>query len=357
MDQVRHDDGVFEIHGVEAFQHRNEETFAPLELLEDVSAVSLTNAIRDMIRHYEWDDHSMREVRLTDVPAEYFDRDFSPRLSTTLVLDDDGLVVVQRVDLGVDEDDDVAWLERVLQPLGRRLRTDVTVVHDPEEWPGSVFISVAPTNRGRTVGELLEFARPFATLAEAARGKGLSPSTAADVLRGAYPNALIGQPESQWLDVKRTPPRIDSDVDRVEFAKDVAAFANSRDGGLIVYGLRATKSRSGEVVDRIAPFPSGMMSPRQLTAIVRRRLHPYPLGIRIEVVALTQELAIGLVLVPPQLDARKPFLVSGAVMRGKVREMYVGLPMRAGEDTLWDDIAGVHALMAAGRAALNRHPD
>jgi hypothetical protein len=357
MDQVRHDDGVFEIDGIEAFQHRNDETFAPLELLADVSAASLSNAIRDMIRHYEVDDYSMREVRLTAVPAEYFDRDLSPRMSTTLELDDDGLVVVQRVDLGVDEDDDVAWLDRILQPLGRRLGTNVNVVHDPEEWPGSVFISVAPSNRGRTVGDLLEFARPFATLAEAARGKGLSPSTAADVLRGAYPTALIGQPESQWLDVKRTAPRVESDVERVEFAKDVAAFANTREGGLIVYGLRAAKTPSGEVIDRVTPFPPSMMSPKQLTAIVRRRVHPYPLGMRVELVPLAEESAVGLVLVPPQLDARKPFLVSGTVMRGKVREMYVGLPMRAGEDTLWDDIAGVHALMVAGRAALNRHPD
>jgi hypothetical protein len=358
MNRVRHSDGRFEVLGLGSFQHRNEETFAPLELIQDVSAVSLRDAIWDMVRYYDWDDASIREVRLTDVPLEYFDRDFSPRLPTTIKLqDDEGLVVVQRVELGIEEDDDLQWLNRILEPLAKRLGTSAMAYQVPDEWPGFAVIEVTPPNRGRTVGELIRFAEPFGTLAEAARGKGLTPATAASVLRGAHPQVLLGQSESQWLEAKRTPPRIDTEAHRVEFAKDVAAFANTRSGGLLVYGLRAATTSSGDVINRVTPFRRGMMVPTRLTAIVRRRVHPYPLGLEAEVIRLEDGRCIGIVLIPPQPEARKPFLVSGAVIAGRVRGTYVGVPIRAGEDTIWDDVAGIHALMVAGRVALNRLPD
>jgi hypothetical protein len=98
------------------------------------------------------------------------------------------------------------------------------------------------------------------------------------------------------------------------------------------------------------------MTPRQLLMIVRDRVHPYPLGLRIETVEINPGQWLGLVEIPPQPETRKPFLLRGASIEGRVYNTYVSIPTRAGEDLLWDDAAGIHSLLLAGRVALTR-PD
>ena len=51
--------------------------------------------------------------------------------------------------------------------------------------------------------------------------------TATQLLRGGHPQALLGQPEAAWLDAKRAPYTLNEVQDKLEFAKDIAAFANS----------------------------------------------------------------------------------------------------------------------------------
>jgi hypothetical protein len=90
-----------------------------------------------------------------------------------------------------------------------------------------------------------------------------------------------------------------------------------------------------------------------MTAVIRGRVYPPPLGVAVEAVVGADGMATALVHVPPQPDERKPFVVRGSFLDGKVREQYVGLPVRVGEDTVWDDLAGIHSLLVAGRAALS----
>jgi hypothetical protein len=56
-------------------------------------------------------------------------------------------------------------------------------------------------------------------------------------LRRHDPSALLGERESVWLDVKSGVYPLDTARGAEELAKDVAAFANTRDGGLLLVGF------------------------------------------------------------------------------------------------------------------------
>jgi predicted HTH transcriptional regulator len=74
---------------------------------------------------------------------------------------------------------------------------------------------------------------------------------------------LVGEVEGQLFDAKGQPYRFEdgSDVKR-EFAKDVAAFANTR-GGSILIGLhtKTTPLHAGEEIDEIRPMPGNLFDP------------------------------------------------------------------------------------------------
>jgi hypothetical protein len=237
---IRHDDGHFEVPGIGRFQHRNEETFAPLEVIGDVWADALRDAIRHMIDHYGVSDDDLdsdptwTRVNLTDDPYAIFDRDFSPRLPVHLELEHDDITVVVRTNLEVDEEDELNWLTLILQPLAQRLDVHVAAEQDQDAWPGRAHVRVMPPMDGQTVNGLLEKAEPFRTLAEATSGSSLTPATTANLIRGRYPQVLLGQPESQWLEAKGQPPRTATAADNLDFAKYVAAFANTDTGGLVL---------------------------------------------------------------------------------------------------------------------------
>lgn len=343
-------DYTFEIDGSEAFRERNEMIVVPMSVIVDVSAVS----VRDALGAYLTQDGYGSSVELWLSPdEEYFDEDLYSVSDVHLESDGDVLSVV--VTTGIDAllEEDNTSLMALFAPLERRLRT--SVVHAGTNYdvvPPTVTVELLPPVARRSVGDVLAIAEQFSALAAASLGEGLTPSSTADLLRGAAPDALLGQPECEWLDAKRSPPKLTTDSDKFEFAKDVAAFANAPAGGLIAYGLSTSATPGGDVVSRVTAFPPQLLRPAALLALVRHRIYPAPIGVRAEVIPYAGDLAVGLVLIPPQPNDRKPFVVRGAVVDGRVRQNFVAVPIRVGEHAIWDDVAAIHALMVAGRAAL-----
>jgi hypothetical protein len=64
------------------------------------------------------------------------------------------------------------------------------------------------------------------------------------------------------------------------------------------------------------------------------------------------EPAIILVLVPPQPEELKPFLVTGAIVGDRVEGAFISIVRRRGEHSIPISAPAIHASLAAGRALL-----
>src|SRR5437763_1414615 len=83
----------------------------------------------------------------------------------------------------------------------------------------------------------------------------LGPASALHLLTAGRADLLRGQPESDWLEAKGQPYRLDEESESFELAKDVAALANGPEGGIIVLGLTTRKQAGDEYVAGLNPFP------------------------------------------------------------------------------------------------------
>lgn len=167
------------------------------------------------------------------------------------------------------------------------------------------------------------------------------------------PEAILGQPESAWLEVKRTGYNLSHSVkDKYELARDLASFANSESGGVIVIGLETEKDASHrDIISCVTPCGRGSLQPQTYANVARDRITPPIEGLDIQVIALSDGDLLCL-SVPPQSEELKPFLVSGALIGEKVSGSFFSIPHRRGSDK-WDTSPeAAHSLLVAARAIL-----
>ncbi|MFK0244594.1 helix-turn-helix domain-containing protein [Amycolatopsis azurea] len=131
-----------------------------------------------------------------------------------------------------------------------------------------------------------------------------------------------GMAESEDLDWKQALPP-DVDKKRWEFAKDVAAMANTR-GGLIVYGVREDNERAVELTG----VPNAERDRQALRSYANGRVRPLVDGLLIEALDDPGENprpGLIAVFVPPSPDA--PHVIG--------EKNALGVPYRYGTDTNW----------------------
>ncbi|MEU5411233.1 AlbA family DNA-binding domain-containing protein [Streptomyces clavifer] len=140
---------------------------------------------------------------------------------------------------------------------------------------------------------------------------------------------------------------------KVEFAKDVAQFANSADGGLLLIGVKTRKMEGGvEVFAKLAPLdknPRLSGSPAKLAQaardVVDRYIYPPVSGISVEVIRLRDGEMIS-VYIPPQALQLKPFIVHGETVSGKHFGEFFSIPVRRGDSNLPVTPKEIHRLLA-----------
>lgn len=148
----------------------------------------------------------------------------------------------------------------------------------------------------------------------------MTPSSGLALLLGGHPQAFIGLYESSWLEVKRAPYDLSDDAHRLELAMDVAALANSESGGILVIGLATKKDRDGDRIVSVTPTKLELISPGKHRQLLDRLVYPAIAGLELHRVSYgTAGLGILAIEVPVQPEQLKPFLVSGTLVRGKVR--------------------------------------
>jgi hypothetical protein len=171
-------------------------------------------------------------------------------------------------------------------------------------------------------------------------------------LRSGRPDLLLGLYESGWLECKSQGYDLKVHSHRIELAQDVARFANSERGGLLVLGLKTKKDSAGDRIVSVHPLPT----PRTASyhKALDSLLFPPIEALNVEAVTATPggEPAIILVLVPPQPEELKPFLVTGAIVGDRVEGAFISIVRRRGEHSIPISAPAIHASLAAGRALL-----
>lgn len=179
-----------------------------------------------------------------------------------------------------------------------------------------------------------------------------TPAGVYALVSSGVPAMALGKSENEWLEVKREGYGIAAESQKYEFACDVASFANSDLGGLIVIGIASAKDPSGnDVLARITPCKRGSLNVQRYMQILRERVTPAVEGLRIEVVPVGSG-DIMAVYIPPQPEEIKPFIVKGAVIGSKVSGSFLSIPHRRGSDKWAMSPEAVHSMLVSARAVL-----
>lgn len=134
---------------------------------------------------------------------------------------------------------------------------------------------------------------------------------------------------------------------------DMAALANTEKGALLIIGMKTSKNKAGQdVITSAAGCSVGSLSIESYNQIARQRVVPPVTGMELH---LLEHLGRHLmaILIPPQPEYLKPFLVKGGVtLEGRTNGASFTIPTRIG-DARWNMSAeAVHSLLVAARVAL-----
>jgi hypothetical protein len=168
---------------------------------------------------------------------------------------------------------------------------------------------------------------------------------------------FVGLKEDLFFEAKRARPYdLDTAKGRYELVKDVSAFANAG-GGYLVMGL-TTETILAENTDEVAgldllryeDFPAG-----QIRGVLRELLFPRERDFEIRWVESIESTALGVgyVYVPPQDEARKPYLMGGILVEGQeVGEIIFGMAIRSGSSAEPVSLRTLQGWVNRGRASL-----
>lgn len=180
------------------------------------------------------------------------------------------------------------------------------------------------------------------------KDKTLTFEEIAEILKNGDFDKLISQRESGVFEAKQKRPY---DIPKrkaiIELIKDVASLANSY-GGYIVCGL-STEKRPNSPHDYVKALDlmnkDDSYDGKQITGIILANVCPR-LDVKVEWYPGSNSKTSGLwaILVPPQDEGKKYFIVKILEVDGEVTKEYFGVPIRTDDDTKWLTVQELHKL-------------
>ncbi len=168
-----------------------------------------------------------------------------------------------------------------------------------------------------------------------------------EALRRGDFEAVLGTPESEWVDFKSEVYPLDTPKGPREYAKDVAALANAG-GGLIVIGYKTAKAETDleSRAQEHRPVPKDLVDPKKLADILVNTVYPAVRGINTEWFPDNQDpKGVLVVTIPAQRQQDKPFIVRKFVGDDARDFQAFGIPLRSGAHTSWVHTESMHAAL------------
>ena len=140
---------------------------------------------------------------------------------------------------------------------------------------------------------------------------------------------LIGGWENEHLECKGAPYKLDQEIEKMEFAKDISALANA-EGGIILIGVTTGKDPTvaGDIIRRCGCFAEGFLNFNKYESVISDWIIPSIPGLKFKWHPSAKNPNEGVVSisVPQQARQERPFIVGKIVAdTGKVSGSYVGL--------------------------------
>jgi len=323
----------------------------PADWLQDESAREVSSVLRRAHLRQGGQQADDFEVYFTAIPGDEFrelaearDEEYAPIQTTSMAVGRTVSLVVRTIvprRAKLTEGDIAALASRHLPPDFTRASVELGRATSQTD---TVEVTAALRPRSRvTIGQFTLAGDGLAAVL------GAGPLDAESVLAlvaAGRGDLVVGQLESDWLEVKSAAYRLSEPAQAIEAAQDVARLANGQ-GGLLLLGYRTKKRQQEEVVASVAPIPEARAEVRRLRHVVDAHVYPPVPGLRVTFHRLTGvDGGVVAILVPRQDAALRPFLVQGTVAAGRVEGAFFSIVARRGDDSVPVVASHVHALLA-----------
>lgn len=143
------------------------------------------------------------------------------------------------------------------------------------------------------------------------------------------PDELIGVPETREIEFKAEPYRLQENIQKLEFAKDVSAMANGA-GGIIVLGVRTEPDPAigRDVSVEVTPLALGAVNADQMHQIASTWVYPPLRDLEIREWSTDDEMLVS-IRVPPSTEPGSLHLMRAADIEGRVNRKLFGIAMRS----------------------------
>lgn len=158
--------------------------------------------------------------------------------------------------------------------------------------------------------------------------KEISHQEALTILTSGSFDGFVGAVENDFFECKRTPYRLQEDHEKQELAKDIAAFANSG-GGTLVIGLATERSpiHHGDEITAVRAFDRTLVSIEQYYSVLKSWIYPQIPDLHIGWYATADNPERGLIAVtiPHEAMGNGPYIITRFVEpSAKISEIVIG---------------------------------
>lgn len=165
--------------------------------------------------------------------------------------------------------------------------------------------------------------------------------------------ALIGLEECGWMDVKCAPYMVDKGAHhKEELVKDVAGFANTATGGLLIIGFKTTTANGVETVSKVSAVPRTLVDTETYRKLIDDRVYPHIEDLELRWVECGEGKGVLSIDIPAQPASARPFVIPAPT--GKDAKSVTGLavPVRRGDQTVFWSGPEAHRRLSAGWMAI-----
>jgi hypothetical protein len=337
------------------FEIRGNEVRVPIDSIKHISLESLAEVMTEAALSFI--DSIEKDPAFSILSSLGTSDDISDTFAFDISIDGHLLVEIVLSGYVIENRDQVMKiLNSLLAPKGDEL-IDLSWIEEDEWHYWLVRIRPSLTPAERLVDELIQLQKNCATATGSRiyRSSGGEPFEDVEddfnLLISGYTDILMDRRESSQLEVK-SHYNLDRVGDKVDLAQHVSSFANSEYGGLFVVGLRTQNPRNlGDVIKQLTPLEFDAGLPNRYGEIIDKRIYPPILGLRIELVPCGVRASIA-ILIPPQKEISKPFLVHGVMVDGKYQNSFFSINIRRNDQTMHISGSAIHEQLSAGRIAL-----